>query len=183
MREVARDVAEAVVDATRGLRHGGHVSLDARHSVLDLPVRRPDPERLAWARRLWDGAEHKGRLSLAQVFAREAVLLSEYPDTVPVPMQAFRIGEMGLAAVPCEVFAETGLAVKQASALQPACVVGLANAYHGYLPTPEQHALGGYETWPARSSCLATDAETQIRAEAVRLLAELARAADGAPAP
>ena len=20
-------------------------------------------------------------------------------------------------------------------------------AYHGYLPTPEQHELGGYETW------------------------------------
>jgi len=26
-------------------------------------------------------------------------------------------------------------------------VVGLANGRHGYLPTPEQHRLGGYETW------------------------------------
>ncbi len=23
----------------------------------------------------------------------------------------------------------------------------LANGHYGYLPTPEQHALGGYETW------------------------------------
>ena len=26
-------------------------------------------------------------------------------------------------------------------------VIGLANGRHGYLPTPEQHQLGGYETW------------------------------------
>ena len=25
--------------------------------------------------------------------------------------------------------------------------VGMANDYAGYLPTEEQHALGGYETW------------------------------------
>jgi hypothetical protein len=26
-------------------------------------------------------------------------------------------------------------------------VIGLANGRPGYLPTPEQHRLGGYETW------------------------------------
>ena len=26
-------------------------------------------------------------------------------------------------------------------------VIGLANGRHGYLPTPRQHRLGGYETW------------------------------------
>ena len=26
-------------------------------------------------------------------------------------------------------------------------VVGLADGYWGYLPTPAQHELGGYETW------------------------------------
>jgi neutral ceramidase len=26
-------------------------------------------------------------------------------------------------------------------------VIGLANGTNGYLPTPEQHKLGGYETW------------------------------------
>jgi hypothetical protein len=26
-------------------------------------------------------------------------------------------------------------------------VIGLANGRHGYLPTPGQHQLGGYETW------------------------------------
>ena len=89
-------------------------------------------------------------------------------------LQAFRIGTGALAAVPCEVFAETGLAVKQESPLRPTCIMSLANAYWGYLPPPEQHELGGYETWPARSSALATDAETTIREESVRLLRALA---------
>ena len=50
----------------------------------------------------------------------------------------------------------------------------LANGYGGYLPPPEQHELGGYETWPARSSLLEVRAEPQIRAEALRLLGEVA---------
>ena len=37
-----------------------------------------------------------------------------------------------------------------------------ANAYHGYLHRPEHHALGGYETWRADSSCLKVDAPTKI---------------------
>ena len=85
-------------------------------------------------------------------------------------MQAFRIGGLGVAAIPNEVFAETGLAIKQHSALKPAFTIELANGYFGYLPTAQQHEWGGYETWPARSSCLETDAETKIRAEALRLL-------------
>jgi hypothetical protein len=49
----------------------------------------------------------------------------------------------------------------------------LANAYHGYLPTPEHHALGGYETWRARSSCLEVDASTRIIAGLEELFAKL----------
>jgi hypothetical protein len=49
----------------------------------------------------------------------------------------------------------------------------LANGSSGYLPTPQQHALGGYETWPARSSYLELDAETQIRQTALDLLRKL----------
>jgi hypothetical protein len=89
-------------------------------------------------------------------------------------MQALRIGELAIVALPCEVFAETGLAIKQRSPLKSTFTIELANGYHGYLPTPEQHALGGYETWPARSSHLEIQAEPKIRAEALRLLNEIA---------
>ena len=31
--------------------------------------------------------------------------------------------------------------------MQPAWLVSLSHGYYGYLPTPGQHKLGGYETW------------------------------------
>ena len=54
----------------------------------------------------------------------------------------------------------------------------MANGYGGYLPPPEQHELGGYETWPARSSLLEVQAEPKIRAEVLRLLAKVIPTAD-----
>ena len=46
-----------------------------------------------------------------------------------------------------EVFAEIGLELKQRSPIRPLMNISIANGSHGYLPTPEQHRLGGYETW------------------------------------
>ena len=58
-----------------------------------------------------------------------------------------RIGELGIAAIPFEVFSEIGLELKARSPLKPSFTIELANGGYGYLPTPEQHKLGGYETW------------------------------------
>ena len=75
---------------------------------------------------------------------------------------------------PCETFVETGLAIKKQSPLKPTFTIELANGYNGYLPTPEQHALGGYETWRAKCSYLAVDAEPQIRETLIELLDQVA---------
>ena len=57
-----------------------------------------------------------------------------------------------------------------------AAIAGLvANGYSGYLPTPEQHALGGYETWRAKSSYLAVDAEPKVRSALLKLLQDVAK--------
>ena len=85
-----------------------------------------------------------------------------------------RVGDFAVAAMPCEVFAETGLQIKQRSPIKPTINIGLANGYNGYLPTPEQHAVGGYETWLARTSYLEVEASTRIRDTALALLAKLA---------
>ena len=174
MRAVAEDVATAVAQVCGATAYREEAALSAAVADLELPVRRPAPERVEWARGILNATTAEGRRSLPEIFARETLLLNEYPERVEVPMQAFRIGDVGIAAIPCEVFAETGLVIKESSPLGPSFVMGLANAYHGYLPTPEQHRLGGYETWPARSSCLAVDAETHIRRAASELLAAVA---------
>jgi len=57
------------------------------------------------------------------------------------------IGDLAVAAMPFEVFAEIGLEFKRRILSQPLMNISIANGSHGYLPTPKQHRLGGYETW------------------------------------
>jgi hypothetical protein len=176
MREVAYHLAEKAVRISKEANYQGEVSLGAAHSHLELEVRRPDERRIAWARAVWAEDREAAELTRPQIYARETLALADYPSALRIPMQAFRIGRLGVAAIPCEVFAETGLAIKQNSALKAAFTIELANGYFGYLPTAQQHEWGGYETWPARSSCLEREAETKIRAEALRLLESVSRA-------
>ena len=49
--------------------------------------------------------------------------------------------------MPFEAFAVTGLEIKKKSPFKTTFTVELANGSYGYLPTPEQHELGGYESW------------------------------------
>ncbi len=73
--------------------------------------------------------------------------MQDGPDEIRVPLQALRIGDLGIAAIPFETFAETGLELKDRSPFAHSFTIELANGSFGYLPTPEQHRLGGYETW------------------------------------
>ena len=70
-------------------------------------------------------------------------MLNETPPLVETIVQALRIGDLGIATSPCETFVETGLAIKANSPLRPTFTIELANDYAGYLPTAEQHRLGG----------------------------------------
>ena len=72
---------------------------------------------------------------------------AERPDTLTVKLQAIRIGDLAVVGIPFEVLVEIGLELKERSPLPRTMVIGLANGRHGYLPTPKQHELGGYETW------------------------------------
>lgn len=89
-------------------------------------------------------------------------------------IQAFRIGDAGLVSFPGEFFVETGLAVKRRSPLHPTFLLGLANDYIGYIPTPEDYPEGGYEVSVARFG-----PSTAARWEdaAVRLLNQLSSSA------
>jgi hypothetical protein len=100
--------------------------------------------------------------------------MTKYPRTVKVKLQAFRVGELGIVAIPCEVFVEIGLEIKKKSPLKATFTIELANGYNGYLPTPEQHKLGGYETWRARSAYLEAGASPKIVATVKQLLKAVA---------
>jgi hypothetical protein len=173
MREVAYELAGEVDRVASRITYQDDVRLAMLESELELGVRKPDDARLAWAQGLWAKAQGKHKLTRPEIYAREAILLSRFPGTVKIRLQALSVGSLSMAAIPCEVFAETGLAIKNGSPSKPVFTIELANGYYGYLPTAQQHEWGGYETWPARSSFLEVQAETKIRAEVLRLLREL----------
>jgi len=176
MRQVGCRLADAALRICRQIDHRDRVPLAMRQTELELGIRRPDEARLAWAREVLSNPQRKHAHRWTPLYAQEAILLSQGPATVSHKLQAIRVGELGIGAIPCEVFAETGLAIKKGSPLKPTFIIELANGYGGYLPTPEQHELGGYETWDARSSCLEVDAEPKIRAAVLELLGQVAPA-------
>ncbi len=77
-------------------------------------------------------------------YAERTLDAKNWPDKVSIVMQTFRIGGLGIAAVPVETLTETGLEIKAKSPSQDTFTIELANGSDGYLPTPEQHELGGY---------------------------------------
>src|SRR4029077_648682 len=109
----------------------------------------------------------------AQVYAKEAIYLAEEPRR-ELKLQAIRIGGLGIAAIPNEVFAITGLKIKLRSPFDTTMNIELANGSEGYIPPPEQHRLGGYTTWPARTAWLEVQAEPKIIATVLQLLQKVA---------
>jgi hypothetical protein len=89
-----------------------------------------------------------------------------------VILQAIRIGDFAVCGIPFETFAEIGLELKHRSPFPRTMVIGLANARHGYLPTPEQHRLGGYETWLG-TNVVQEDASVIIVKNLLAMLGEL----------
>ena len=173
MRLVADRVAQEVYRVAQQIEHRPWVPLGARQEELKLRVRRPTANELETAREIIARAEGPAMKTLPEIYARETVLLNDYPAEVPLILQALRVGDLGIAAIPCEVFVEIGLEIKERSALKPAFTISLANGYNGYLPTVEHHRLGGYETWRARSSYLEVEAAPKILEAVIRLLAEV----------
>lgn len=173
-RVVADSVARAAFAAYQKIEHRPWVALAAAEKEIELGVRKPSAADVARAREIIASAKN-GLKTLPEIYARETVLLADYPATVRAKMQALRIGELGIAAIPCETFVEIGLDIRKQSPLKPTFTISLANGYNGYLPTPAQHKLGGYETWRARSSYLEVDASPRITATVLELLGKVAQ--------
>jgi neutral ceramidase len=174
-RLVAESVASATFAAHKKIKHHDWVPLKMAQKEIELGVRLPAEDEVKRAKEILAAAKKPVLAGLPEVYARETVLLAKYPPKVKVILQAIRIGDLGIVANPCETFVEIGLEIKQKSPLQQTFTIELANGYNGYLPTPEHHALGGYETWRARSSYLEVNASRAITAAWLELLKDVAK--------
>lgn len=163
VQAVASTVADRVTALHEGISFFSDGSIRMKEQELELGIRRPDAAEIVRAKSMLANAADPDRLTMNEVYAQESIRFAEeWPSTLPIKLQAISIGELAIVAVPCEVFAEVGLEIKRRSPFSVTCVIALANGYNGYLPSPKQHALGGYETWRSAWSYLETEASTKI---------------------
>ncbi len=177
IRLVAAKAADTAWRAQQKIQpYRSDVRLGMIQREITLKYRRPSEEQVAEAKTIAaikdkDAIEKLPRL--AQNYARNMIGAAERSeDTITVIVQAIRIGDLAVCGFPFETFVETGLDVKKRSPFPQTMVIGLANGRHGYLPTPEQHKLGGYETWLG-TNIVQEDASVILTNNLLEMLAEL----------
>ena len=157
----AQSVARYAEKALAKVEYHDHVTLEMVEKQIEVKYRVPDESRLAWAKPIAAGIQDEKPKSLPEVYAMEALILHERQKT-NLKLQAIRIGDLTIATLPNEVYALTGLKLRGRSPASSHFNIELANGAEGYIPPPEQHILGGYTTWPARTAGLEVTAETKI---------------------
>ncbi len=180
IRIVAQKAADTAWLAQRKIeKHRSDVRLGMLQREITLKLRRPSAQDVAEAKAVLavkdkDAIEKLPRL--AQNYARSVVNAAEREEeTITVQLQAIRIGDIAVCGIPFETFVEIGLDLKKRSPFSQTIVVGLANGRHGYLPTLEQHQLGGYETWLGTNK-VQEDTSVILTNNLLEMLAELKKA-------
>jgi hypothetical protein len=166
-------MARIAFEAYRKIRYQDWAPIAMAEEKLTLRRRVPDEKRLAWARETFAGVPEGKPRNQVEVYAREQIYLAADPVR-ELKLQALRLGDLAIAAIPNEVYGITGLKIKGQSPFGKTFSIELANGAEGYIPPPEQHTLGGYTTWPARTAALEAQAEPRITETVLGLLEKLA---------
>ncbi|NND07348.1 MAG: hypothetical protein HKN87_13305, partial [Saprospiraceae bacterium] len=139
MNIVANDVAKAVYEKYQDLEFRDWVPLAAAQTEMKLKVRRASAkvlENMEAVRARPDSSDPIFSRHEKIYAERIRQLEAEWPDEIKIILQAFRIGDLGIATSPFETFAETGLEIKEKAPFKDAFTIELANGSYGYLPTP-----------------------------------------------
>jgi hypothetical protein len=169
--EVVKGACRLVADwQSRSMQHG----IRAARRLVDLPLRRPTPEQVEWARQAARGQmTMKAGAGLEVVEAQRVLALAEgwQGATRQTEVQALAVGnELAVVGLPGEIFAELGLDLRARSPFPHTLVLGLANDAIGYVPTRRAYDEGGYEPTASRFE---PGSGEQLVAEALDLLARL----------
>lgn len=177
IRVVANKTADAAWRATKKIETYNENPLVAmRQREVILNYRIPGKEDLKKALELMK-LSSKERNEINTRSSSVATRTIEYSDpdfikTEPVIIQAIRIGDQAIVSLPFEVLVEIGLEIKAKSPFPDTFTISLANGGYGYLPPPNQHKLGGYETWLGTSK-FEEESSNLLTKQLLEMLAEL----------
>jgi neutral ceramidase len=174
---IGKDIAEKVFQSLHKINWDNDPVLKVQYEELPVGVRKPLSEDLEKAKKMVSESNYENiqitEQGLRSIYAREQILLNEYQDVLLFPLQAIRIGGGIIGGLGGEIFAETGLWLKDNCPFDNYFTVGLANANCGYLPPAHEMKKGGYETWRSRTSKLEADAEEKVRKKQLELISKL----------
>jgi hypothetical protein len=171
---VAGKLAAHAAESARNTQYVETAPIRLVERELRLRYRPPTPEQLRFARAALEKKDESKLPRNAQAYAERAIRLSEGPEFADLKLQALRVGQLGIAAIPCEVFTEIGITLKELSPFRPTFTIELANGHYGYLPTPRHFELGGYETWLGTNS-LEPEASVKITRTLLDMFGQIAK--------
>jgi neutral ceramidase len=171
---IGEDIAERVFQSLKHLSWEVNPDLDTRYEELDIATRKPSAEELEQSKKIVAESNYETLIAdedgLRKIYAREQILLNEYPEAIQFPLQVIKIGTGLIGGLAAEIFAETGLWLKNHSPAERYFSISLANGNCGYVPPSAAFELGGYETWRSRTSYLETNAEMSVRNRMIGLM-------------
>lgn len=176
-RFVGGRVGAEAVKVLLSMPRGNFETVISKTKMLQIPRRKPNPERLKKAIATVKAGPAKSSAT-DWMFAKETVLLDARLQKEPVAeveIQAVQIGPVVLLTDPAEFFCQLGLDIKAGSPFPMTFPVSLANGCVGYVPTKEAFDKngGGYETRLTGYSNLIITAGPQMVDAAVELSKQL----------
>lgn len=167
------ELAEIALNAYQKIIYGmGTPQLEMAQTILELNRRLPTPERLVWAEAINAKRGERRPANRPEIYAEQALWIEAHPVEELI-LQVICIGDLAITAIPNEVYGITGIKLKAQSPFEYTFNMSLANGAAGYIPPPEQHFLGGYTTWPARTAGLEVYAEPQIEGALLEMLEQI----------
>lgn len=146
-------------------------SLAVRSVTLTVPLQDVTPEELADARSKIDKLGDPDTDFTTKVIAVKRLDLARLGSTWPMEVQVIRLdADTAIVCLPCEIFVELGLSIKQASPFKKTIVISICNDRPSYVPTKQAFTEGSYEITNAR---VKSGAGEMLVDAAVKLLKEI----------
>jgi hypothetical protein len=144
-------LGKTVLDASSHLQPITKPSLAVRSMTLSIPLQEPTPEQLADAHTKISKLGDTNTDFFTKVVAVKMLDLERRGPVWPMEVQVFRLdSQTAVVCLPCEIFVELGLAIKQASPFKNTIVISICNDRPSYVPTKKAFTEGSYEITNAR---------------------------------
>jgi hypothetical protein len=157
-------VSDKVIDAIQGINLTDNIKINYVFKKIDVELETPS---LELAEKIYRDQENYLKSFSPSSSSTEAILPSQveeamavlkylkknldkiktqsFPDKIVANLQAIRIGDYSILALPGEPFVEIGLKIKSNSPFKLTSVFSYANGYAGYIAPSTSYEEGGYE--------------------------------------